>query len=348
MSGSFLPRRTCSKDLLCFVRDTWGAKRMIRREFIRLLSGAAIAGPIGALGQHAKPSRIGFLRVGPPPSSYIGGFREGLQEQGLMEGRDVVIEYALAQSSAQIPETALQLARSQPDIILAAGTPSVFPARDAAGRIPLVFVATFDPVTTGLVASLARPGGNVTGLTTISGDLVAKRLELIKEFFPTFTKVAILIRDSSPTAPHYIQQSRFAAEKLALELQILTERQPSDLEKLLVAARASDALVVGDDTEFTTFRTKNAELAITNKVPTIHGLREMVDAGGLIAYGASFHDLYRRAASQVKKILQGVKPGDVPVEQPSKFELVVNARTANALALKLSPMLLARADEVIE
>jgi putative ABC transport system substrate-binding protein len=315
-----------------------------RRDFLVLLGSSLIANPVAA---EAQQTRIGFLRVGPPPPTYIGGFKEGLQEQGLVEGRDFVIEYALAQSAAQIPQMAVQLARTHPDIIIAAGTPSVFPARDAAGPIPVVFVATFDPVATGLVPSLARPGGNVTGLTTISGDLVAKRLELIKEFFPTFTKVAILIRDSSPTAPHYIQQSRFAAEKLALELQVLTERQPSDLEKLLVAARASDALVVGDDTEFTTFRTKIAELAITNKVPTIHGLREMVDAGGLIAYGASFHDLYRRAASQVKKILQGVKPGDLPVEQPSKFELVVNARTANALALKLSPMLLTRADEVI-
>ena len=319
-----------------------------RRDFLVFLGSSLIANPVAAEAQQATTARIGFLRVGPPPPTYIGGFKEGLQEQGLVEGRDFVIEYALAQSAAQIPQTAVQLARTHPDIIVAAGTPSVFPARDAAGPIPVVFVATFDPVATGLVPSLARPGGNVTGLTTISGDLVAKRLELIKEFFPTFTKVAILIRDSSPTAPHYIQQSRFAAEKLALELQVLTEHQPSDLEKLLVAARASDALVVGDDTEFTTFRTKIAELAITNKVPTIHGLREMVDAGGLIAYGASFHDLYRRAASQVKKILQGVKPGDLPVEQPSKFELVVNARTANALALKLSPMLLTRADEVIE
>jgi putative ABC transport system substrate-binding protein len=325
-----------------------GRKPMKRRDFLVFLGSSLVANPMAATCQKVTPSRIGFLRVGPPPPTYIGGFREGLQEQGLVEGRDFVIEYALAQSAAQIPETAVQLARTQPDIIVAAGTPSVFPARDAAGRIPVVFVATFDPVETGLVPSLARPAGNVTGLTTISGDLVAKRLELIKEFFPAFTKVAILVRESSPTAPHYIQQSRFAAEKLGVDLQVLTERQPADLEKLLAAARASDALVVGDDTEFTTLRTKIAELAVSNKVPTIHGLREMVDAGGLIAYGASFHDLYRRAASQVKKILQGVKPGDLPIEQPAKFEFVVNVRTARALGLKLSPMLLARADEVIE
>jgi len=322
---------------------------MRRREFITFLGSAAVACPLAARAQQQPmPSRIGFLRVGPPPPTYIGGLREGLQEQGLVEGRDFVIEYALAQSAAQKSETAVQLARDKPDIIIAAGTPSVFPARDAAGHIPVVFVTTFDPVATGLVPSLARPGGNITGLTAISSDLTGKRLELVKEFFPAFTKIAILVRDSSPTAPEYIQQSRFAAEKLGLALEVLTERQPADLEKLIVAAHVLDALVVGDDTEFTTFRSKIAELAISNKVPTIHGLREMVDAGGLMAFGPSFHDLYRRVASLVKKILQGAKPGDLPVEQPVKFELVVNVRTARALGLQLSPMLMARADEVIE
>jgi putative tryptophan/tyrosine transport system substrate-binding protein len=320
---------------------------MKRREFITVLGGVA-SWSLAARSQHTMPSRIGFLRVGSPPPTYIGGFREGLQEQGLVEGRDFVIEYALAKSAAQISETAVQLARSKPDIIVASGTPTVFPARDAAGHIPVVFVTTFDPVATGLVPSLARPGGNVTGFTTISSDLTAKRLEMIKEFFPAFTKVAILVRDSSPTAPEYIRQSRFAAEKLGLALQVLTERQPADLEQLIVAARGLDALVLGDDSEFTAFRNKIAELAISNKVPTIHGLREMVDAGGLMAFGPSFHDIYRRAASQVKKILQGVKPGDLPIEQPAKFELVVNVRTARALGLQLSPMLISRADEVIE
>ena len=322
---------------------------MRRRDFFAGLASTIVAWPLRGASQHAKPRRIGFLRVGPPPPTYIGGFREGLQEQGVVEDRDVIIEFALSQTAAQISETAVQLARTQPDIIVAAGTPCVFPARDAAaGHIPVVFVATFDPVTTGLVPSLARPGGNVTGLTTISGDLIAKRLELVKEFFPKFTKVAILVRETSPTAPHYIQESRAAAEKLKLELQVLTERQPGDFDQLIVTARNSDALILGDDTEFTTFRKQIAELAINNKVPTIHGLREMVDAGGLIAYGASFHDLYRRAASQVKKILQGTKPGDLPIEQASKFEFVVNMRTAQAIGLQLPPTLLARADEVIE
>jgi putative ABC transport system substrate-binding protein len=320
-----------------------------RRQFIRLLGGAAAAWPLATRAQQSKPRRIGFLRVGPPPPTYIGGFREGLREQGLIEGRDVVIDFALAQNATQIPKAAAELASRQVDVILAAGTPSVFPAKEAAGHIPVVFVATFDPVTTGLVASLARPGGNVTGMTTISSDLVAKRVQPIKEFFPDFSKLAILVRDASPTAPHYIEETRSAAQKLGFELQVLTERHPSDLEKLFVAARTSEAVVVGDDTEFTTYRTQMAELAVKNGLPTIHGLRKMVDAGGLIAYGASFHDLYRRAASHVRKIImQGVKPGDIPIEQPSKFEFVINMRTAQALGLNIPSTLLARADEVIE
>src|SRR5262245_49454291 len=235
---------------------------MKRRDFLVLLGSSLIANPVAA--QQVTPSRIGFLRVGPPPPTYIGGFREGLQEQGLIENRDFVIEFALAQSAAQIPETAVQLARTQPDIILAAGTPSVFPARDAAGQIPVVFVATFDPVAAGLVASLARPGGNVTGMTTISGDLIAKRFELTKEFFPNLTKLAVLVREASPTAPQYVEQSRSAAKQLGIELVVLTERLPGDLERLLAAARQADALVVGDDTEFTAYRTQLAELALRN------------------------------------------------------------------------------------
>jgi putative ABC transport system substrate-binding protein len=249
-----------------------------RREFITLLGGAA-AWPLSARAQQANPRRIGFLRVGPPPPTYIGGFREGLREQGLLEGRDVVIEFALAQNATQIPKVATELASSQVDVILAAGTPSVFPAKAAAGHIPVVFVATFDPVATGLVTSLARPGGNVTGMTTISSDLVAKRVQLIKEFFPDFTKIAILVREASPTAPHYIEETQSAAQKLGFALQVLAEHDPKELDKLFVAARASEALVVGDDTEFTAYRTQMAELALKNHLPTIHGLREMVDAG---------------------------------------------------------------------
>jgi len=319
-----------------------------RRELIALLGGAA-AWPLAAYGQKAgRIYRIGFLRVGPPPPTYIGGFREGLRERDLVEGEHFVIDFALAPSATQISEAAAELVRRMPDIIVAAGTPSVFPARDAAGGIPVVFVSTFDPVAAGLVTSLARPAGNVTGTTTISGDLVAKRLQLTKELLPSLAKVAILVRDSSPTTPQYLHESKEAARDLDLELQVLTEHHPNDLEKLFAAARGADALVVGDDTEFTTHRVRIAQLAINNKLPNVHGLREMVDAGGLVSYGASFHDLYRRAAIQVDKILHGAKPGDLPIEQPVKFELVLNTRTAKAIGLTIPPSLLARADEVIE
>ena len=256
---------------------------MKRREFIALLgSAAAWMRPHAiALAQETwRLRRIGFLRVGPPPPSYIGGFREGLRQEGLIEGRQVAIDFTLAPSATQIADAAAELARRKPDIIVAAGTPSVFPARDAAGDIPVVFVATFDPVTTGLAKSLARPGGNVTGLTTISGDLAAKRLQLIKEFLPNVSKVAILVRDTSPTTPQYLEQSRSAARNLALDLQVLTEHHPNDLEGLFAAAGGADAMVVGDDTEFTTHRVRIAELAVRNKLPNVHGLREMVEAAG--------------------------------------------------------------------
>jgi ABC-type uncharacterized transport system substrate-binding protein len=325
-----------------------GELDMRRREFIVLLCCSRLAQPDSAVAQGAKVRRIGFLRVGPPPPSYIGGFREGLREWGLTEGENFVIDFALAPSATQISKTAAELAARNPDVIVAAGTPSVFPARDAAGRIPVVFVATFDPVAAGLVTSLARPSGNVTGMTTISGDLAAKRLQLTKELLPNLRKVAILVRDSSPTTPQYLEQSRSAARDLGLELQVLTEHQPDDLEMLFTSARGVDALIVGDDTEFTTHRVRIAELAVQNKLPNVHGLREMVEAGGLMSYGASFHDLYRRAASQVDKILHGLRPADLPIEQPVKFELVVNMRTAKALGTTIAPTLLARADEVIE
>ncbi len=224
----------------------------------------------------------------------------------------------------------------------------MLPARDAAGQIPVVFVATLDPVATGVVASLAKPGRNITGMTSLSGDLTAKRLELTKELLPNLKKIAIMVRKTSPTAPQYLDGSRIAARKLGIELQILTERNPNDLDGIFVAARESSALVVADDAEFTARRTQIAKLGIKNQLPTIFGLSEMVEAGGLIAYGSNFGDLYRRAASQVRKILQGVDPGNLPVEQPIKFELVLNMRTAKVLGITVPSKILARADKVIE
>jgi putative ABC transport system substrate-binding protein len=325
------------------------AQVMRRRDFIVLLGSVAFEWPLTVRAQQSQRlARIGFLRVGPPPKTFIGGFRKGLQEQGLVEGKDFVFEYAIVQNWTQVFKAATELVEHKVDIIIASGTPSVLPAKNAAGRIPVVFVATVDPVATGLVESLGHPGRNITGMTSISGDLIAKRLELVKELFPNLSKLAILVREASPTAPQYLNESQAAARNLGIKLQIFKERNPKDLERIFVEAKGLDALVIGDDAEFTANRARIAKLALANHLSSISGLREMVEAGGLLAYGASFGELYRRAASHVRKILQGASPADLPVEQPNKFEFVLNMRTAKTLGLVIPPSLLARADEFIE
>src|SRR5262245_60696671 len=322
---------------------------MRRRELITGLAGAVAVWPLGSLAQEAgKVRRIGFLRVGEPAVAFIDGFRRGLREVGLVESRDYVIEFALPQSTAQMPGAAAELVRRGVDILLASGTPSVLPARDVAGQIPVVFVATFDPVATGIVASLARPGGNITGMTSISGDVIAKRLQLVTEFIPNAARIAILVREASPTAAQYVRESQAAAQSMGIALQIENTRDANDLDAIFHAMNGARALLVADDAEFTARRAELAQLGIKHRLPTVSGLKEMVEAGGLMAYGGSFAELYRRAASHVHKILQGMSPADLPVEQATRFELVLNLKTAKALGLDVPPTLLARADEVIE
>jgi putative tryptophan/tyrosine transport system substrate-binding protein len=322
---------------------------MQRREFITALGCSAATLPAMVRAQQPRQvRRIGFLRVGAPPAAFIDGFRQGMREQHLIEGQHFVLEYGLAQNAAQIADVAAELVRRSVDVIVASGTPSVLPAKDAAGQTPVVFVATIDPVAVGLVASLASPGRNITGMTSISGDVIGKRLQMIREVLPTLTRVALLVRESSPDTALYVRESQTAARKLGIELQIEIERNPADLEAIFVAARSAGAVVLADDAEFTAHRDQIAALALRNKLPTVSGLREMAEAGGLMAYGASFGDLYRRAASHVHKILLGVSPADLPIEQPTKFEFVLNMQTAKALGLTIPPSLLALADVVIE
>ena len=321
---------------------------MRRREFIALLGGAAAWPLAGSAQEASKVRRIGFLRVGEPPAAFIDGFRRGLREVGQVEGRDFVIEFALPQNAAQVPGAAAELARSRVDILLASGTPSVLPARDAAGQIPVVFVATFDPVATGLVASLARPGGNITGMTSISGEVIAKRMQLVTELIPNAARIAILVREASPTAAQYVRESRAAAQGMGIALQIENAGDVNDLDAMFLAVNGASVLLVADDAEFTARRAELAQLGIKHRLPTVSGLKEMVEAGGLMAYGGSFAELYRRAASHVHKILQGTSPADLPVEQAIKFELVLNLKTAKAIGIDIPTTLLARADEVIE
>lgn len=322
--------------------------QLSRRELVFLL-GAALAWPRGSQAQPSrKVARIGFLRVGSPPNTFIGGFRQGLRELGYVEGENVIIEFGLARNAAELPDITAKLVQLKVDVIVASGTPSVVPAKEGAGPVPVVYIAAVDTVAAGIIASLARPGGNVTGVTAMHGDLIGKRFELMKELLPKLTKVAVMVRATSPATPKYVADAKSAATLLGVELQILAVRDPSELAGAIGKAQGVSALLVADDAVFTAQRTKIAELALKSRLPTIYGFGSMVRAGGLMAYGPHYGDLYQRAASQVHKILKGGKPADLPIEQPTKFEFMVNMRTALALGLEIPPALLARATAIIE
>jgi putative ABC transport system substrate-binding protein len=269
-----------------------------------------------------------------------------LREQKLIEGQNVVIAWGLAESVAQLPDALAELVRLKVDVLVASGTSSVLLTR--AGAIPVVFVAAVDPVAMGLVASLARPGGMITGITAVAEELNGKRLQLLQQLIPNFSNAALLVRAGSPATAEHTKQAERAAQALGVRLRVVAARDYGELENAVSAAQNAQALIVADDTVFTTQRIRIAELALKNRLPTMYGHRDMVQAGGLMTYGPDYGDLYRRAAEQVQKILQGTKPSDLPVEQPTKFELVINLKTAKALGLSLPPMLLAQAQEVIE
>jgi putative ABC transport system substrate-binding protein len=320
---------------------------MERRTFLAMVSGSFLAAPPSA-GWAQQVRRIGFLRVGPPPQQFIAGLHQGLREQGLTDGQNVVIEWGLAGSVAQLPDALAGLMRLKVDVLVASGTSAVLLTRNAARTIPVVFVAAVDPVAMGLIKSLARPGGTVTGLTAVAEELNGKRLELLRQLIPNFSSVAFLVRVGSPATPEHTKEAERAAGALGVRLQVVAARDHSDLEKAISAARGAGALLVVDDTVFTTQRAKIAELALKNRLPTMYGHRDMVQAGGLMTYGPDYGDLYRRAAEYVQKILRGAKPGDLPVEQPTKFEFVINLKTAKALGLTIPQSVLIQADQVIE
>jgi putative ABC transport system substrate-binding protein len=318
-----------------------------RRRFLQAVGGSLLLAP-PSTGWTQQVKRIGFLRVGSPPQQFLAGFRQGLREQGLTEGQNVVIEWGLAGSVAQLPDALAGLMRLNVDVLVASGTSSVLLTRNAARTIPVVFVAAVDPVAMGLVKTLARPGGTVTGITAVAEELNGKRLELLQQLIPNFSSVAFLVREGSPATPEHTKEAERAARTLGLRLQVVAARDHSELEKAISAARGAGALLVVDDSVFTTQRAKIAEFALKNRLPTMYGHIAMVQAGGLMTYGPDYGDLYRRAAGYVQKILQGAKPSDLPVEQPTKFEFGINLKTAKSLGLTTPPSLLARADHVIE
>ena len=322
---------------------------MRRREFMAGLSGVAATWPLTARAQQVgKLDRIGFLRVGPPPPSFIEPLRRALSEMGHIEGKNYVFDFGIAESVDQLPAVAADLIRSKVNVLMASGTPAVLPAQHATDVIPVVIVAAVDPVAAGLVASFARPGGNVTGLTAVFADLTGKRLELLKEMLPNLTRVAFVSRPNNPGHDQYVQQAQLAARKLGIELDVMSLNSPDEFETTFANARDVGALIQIDDAMFTAHRHQLVDLANQHRIPGSYGLREFVDIGGFMALGPSYPDLYRRAALYVDKILKGARPADLPVEQANKFEMVVNLKTAKALGLVISPILLARADEVIE
>jgi len=324
---------------------------MKRREFITLIGGTAAAWPLAARAQSAY--RIGVLETTSAAlnAANFDALRQGLRQHGYIEGQNLVIEYRSADGRAErFPDLAAELVRLNVDLIVTRGTPAIFAAKNATKTIPVVMAASGDPLGAGVVAGLARPGGNVTGLSAFVTELQAKRLELLREMVPRINRIAALLNMSSPAEPPQWEETKAAARTLAIEPQLLDVRKPEDLGRAFETAirQRADALVVGINVLTQANRRPIADLAMKHRLPAIYASREFVDAGGLVVLGVSYPDLYRRAATYVDKILKGAKPADLPIEQPTKFELIINLKTAKALGLDVPPTLLGRADEVIE
>ncbi len=323
---------------------------MKRREFISLLGGAA-AWPIAARAQQVgKMYRLGILEPIPAArnAANLNALRKGLQELGYVEGRNLVIEYRSADVADRFPELASELVRLKVDLIVTRGTPAAIAAKDATGTIPVVMATMGGPGA--IVPSFARPGGNITGVITFSTELTGKRVEIIKELIPNVSRIALLHNMSNPAVPPEWEETKTAARSLGLQAELLDVRSQEDLGRAfeLAVRQHVDALVIGADGLIQTHRQAIVDLVAHNRLPAVYPAREFVEAGGLAAYGVNYPDLYLRFANFVDKIFKGEKPGDLPVEQPTKFELVINAKTAKTLGLTIPPTLLVRADEVIE
>jgi ABC-type uncharacterized transport system substrate-binding protein len=322
-----------------------------RREFITLLGGAA-AWPVAARAQQAGSRyTVGTLTAGNDNSALNTVLVAALRELGWIEGKNVVFEHRYADNRLEtLPELTADLVRLKVDVIATAGTLAPLAAKRGTSTIPIVMLAAGDPLGSGLVASLARPGGNVTGMSLMAPDLGGKRLELLKEVLPQLARVAVLWNAANPYSALVFKETQAAGRTLGIEVQSLEVRAPDDFDGAFEAARRQrpDALITVEDPLTVSHRKRIADFTVGQQLPSLHGVREFAAAGGLMSYGASLPDLFRRAAGYVDKILRGAKPADLPVQQPSKFELVINLKTAKALGLEVPPTLIARADEVIE
>ena len=322
-----------------------------------LAVGIALGLALAPLAAEAQPTtkipRIGFLAT--PSAEFIKGrvaaFEQALRELGYVDGKSIVIEYRYADGRFErLPNLATGLVRLRVDVLVVVGAPAAHAAKNATSVIPIVIGNAADPVGTGLVASLARPGGNITGLSDFNLGVVTKRLELLKQVVPKATRVAVLLNPANPTNPPQLKEIQMVAPALGVTLLALEAKGFDDIVFAFAVMKSErpGALLVMGDLMFGTHQRRIAELALKGQLPTSWAMKENVDAGGLMSYGTNFEDLYRRAAGYVDKILKGSKPADLPVEQPTKFELVINMKTAKALGLTIPHSLLLRADQVIQ
>jgi putative tryptophan/tyrosine transport system substrate-binding protein len=327
--------------------------RLVGRAVVLALG--LILAPLAVEAQPAaKIARIGYLSLDLAASHMNEAFLQGLRDLGYVEGRNVVIEYRDAQGkSERLPALAAELVALKVDVILAGGTPQALAAKQATKTIPIVVASATAPVTDGLVTSLAQPGGNVTGLSFLAPELVGKRLELLKQAVPGVGQIAVLWHPGGAgerTQKDMLKETEVAARALGVRLQFVEARGPADFDRAFseMTRARSDALTVLGSPMFFNERRRLVDLAAKNRLPAVYGFREVVNAGGLMAYGPNNDELFRRAATYVDKILKGAKPGDLAVEQPTKFELVINLTTAKALGLTIPQSLLLRADQVIQ
>ena len=326
-----------------------------RRRFLAGTGAVLLAAPLAAEGQQAatKTPRIVLLDA----SSMVArahewnAFRQSLRELGYVEGQNITIESRSADGRyEQLPGLAAELVRLKPDLIVTAGAPAALAAKQATTTIPIVIAGVGDPVPLKLVASLARPGGNITGLTNVTIELAGKRVGLLKEMVPKVSRVAILWDEANPTADFNVRETEAAARAVRLTPRLFGVRDPNEFSSAFSTMRKEQvgALIIGPSPMFIGRRQQLADLAANSRLPTMLPFREYTQAGGLMSYGPDYPDLFRRSATYVDKILKGDKPGDLPIEQPTKFELVINLKTAKALGLTIPPSLLGRADEVIQ
>jgi putative tryptophan/tyrosine transport system substrate-binding protein len=320
---------------------------------ILLIVPLVVVGAIVQAQQPEKVPRIGFLSATSPSAqnAFLDAFKQGLRDLGYVVGQNVALEIRAAEGKYDsLPDRAAELVRLKVDVIFAASAPAIKAAKQATSTIPIVFETLSDPVADGFVANLARPGGNLTGLAGLAPELSGKRLELLKEVVPRLTRVAVLLNPDNPNARRLLKETEISAQALGMQLQVLQVRHPDELDKAFSAmtkARAGALTVIPDPT-LQAERKKVADLSAKTRLPAIYGISGVAEIGGLMVYAPSLHDLWRRAATYVDKILKGAKPADLPVEQPTKFEFIVNLKAAKQIGLTIPPNVLARADRVIK